>query len=50
MKTKLMRIGGSCYVVFPYQGDAEKWQFLLGTVLRRKRISFINYQNGFKIF
>jgi hypothetical protein len=49
MKTELKRVCGTWYLVFPYKDDADVWGFLLTTILRRKRISFVNYLNGFKL-
>ena len=49
MKTSLKRINGTWYLVFPYEEDADKWEILLGTILRRKRTNFCNYQNAYRI-
>jgi hypothetical protein len=49
MKTGLKYVQGNIYLVFNYKENADEWEFLLETVLRRKRISFVNYLNGFKI-
>ena len=49
MKPQLKYISGDLYLIFPYASDADTWDFWIGTVLRRKRISFVNYMNGYKL-